>query len=64
MTARDEEEMEGETPSLARSLLPYRGTFIMLKVIQGRRRGMSCRDGTNLSTYELLPTKICELKAI
>ena len=35
MTARDEEEMEGEARSLARSLLPYRGTFIMLKVIQG-----------------------------
>ena len=60
MTARDEGEMEGE----ARSLLPYRGTFIMLKVIQGRRIGMLCRDGTSLSTYELLPTKMCELKAI
>ena len=64
MTARDEEEMEGEARSLALSLLPYRGTFIMLKVIQGRRIGMLCRDGTSLSTHELLPPKMCELKAI
>ena len=48
MTARDEEEMEGE----ARSLLPYRGTFIMLKVIQGRRIGMLCRDGTSLKNVQ------------
>ena len=25
---------------------------------------MLCRDGTILSTYELLPIKICDLKAI
>ena len=60
MTARDEGEMEGE----ARSLLPYRGTFIMLKVIQGRRIGMLCRDGTSLIAHELLSAKLCVLKAI